>query len=130
MQGKTDWTALGFIVACVLFTVYGQVAIKHQVSKMPPLPADLGAKAKHLFLAFSDPLILSALASAFVAVAFWIMALSRGLELTYAYPFTSLSFLLVLGASAIFFGEALTLQKLLGVALIMIGIAVSTQSAN
>jgi multidrug transporter EmrE-like cation transporter len=49
-------------------------------------------------------------------------------ELSYAYPFMSLAFVLVLFLSALFFKEAITLPKLLGLTLIVAGIIVGSQS--
>jgi len=48
-------------------------------------------------------------------------------ELSYAYPFMSLSFVFVLVLSGLFFHEAITLPKLFGVLLIMSGIIVGVQ---
>ena len=48
-------------------------------------------------------------------------------ELSYAYPFTSLSFVLVLVASALFFREAITVPKVLGLALIVVGIILGSR---
>jgi multidrug transporter EmrE-like cation transporter len=47
-------------------------------------------------------------------------------ELSYAYPFTSLAFLLVLILSGAFFHEPITVPKLIGTALVMMGIAIAS----
>lgn len=49
------------------------------------------------------------------------------LELSHAYPFMSLSFVFVLVLSGFFFHESITLPKLLGGLLIMVGIIVGVQ---
>ena len=48
-------------------------------------------------------------------------------ELSYAYPFMSLAFVLVLVLSAVLFHEPLTVPKILGVLLIIIGIVVGSR---
>ena len=47
-------------------------------------------------------------------------------ELSYAYPFMSLSFVFVLVLSVAFLGETLALNKVFGVALIGIGTVVAS----
>ena len=56
----------------------------------------------------------------------WMLAMVK-LQLGHAYPFISLSFVLVLFLSALFFGEPLTWQKMAGVALIVGGVALGSQ---
>ena len=62
-------------------------------------------------------------AAAFLASLFWMAAMTR-LEMSYAYPFMSLSFVLVMLAGTTFYGEPFTLAKLAGVTLVMAGLVV------
>ena len=48
----------------------------------------------------------------------------KKLPLSTAYPFTASSFLLILLFATLFFGEPITIGKLVGTALIVCGIAV------
>ncbi len=50
------------------------------------------------------------------------------LELSYAYPFVGLTFVLVLVFSVVLFKEPLTLYKIIGVGFIAIGIIISSRS--
>lgn len=45
-------------------------------------------------------------------------------ELSYAYPFISLNFVLVLMASVLFFNEDISPKKILGTIIIMIGLMI------
>lgn len=128
MSTRFDLAAFGYILGCVLFTVYGQLIIKWRVSGFAQLPESLKDKLAHVGTALIDPYIITGLAAAFIAVGFWILALSKKIPLSYAYPFTSMSFVFVLLASALIFGEHLTWQKLAGVGLIISGIAISASS--
>ena len=56
----------------------------------------------------------------------WLAAMTK-FELSYAYPFMSLAFVLVLVLSALLFHEALTTAKILGVLLIIAGIIVGSR---
>ncbi|MDJ0653484.1 MAG: SMR family transporter [Xanthomonadales bacterium] len=128
MPSRFDLAAFGYILGCVLFTVYGQLIIKWRVSGFQDLPGSFEGKLNHVVKALLDPFILSGLAAAFVAVGFWILALSKKIPLSYAYPFTSMSFILVLLASGLIFGEHVSWQKVVGVGLIISGIAISASS--
>ena len=128
MPLRFDLAAFGYILGCVLFTVYGQLVIKWRVSGFVDLPESTRDKILHVGSALLDPYIITGLAAAFVAVGFWILALSKKIPLSYAYPFTSMSFVFVLLASALIFGEQLTWQKSVGVGLIISGIAISASS--
>lgn len=114
-----------YILLTVLFTVYGQLILKWQLNKAGVLPELFIEKVQFLFLLFLNPWVISCFAAGFLASLTWMAALSR-LQLSYAYPFMSLSFLFVLLLSGIFFSETITLPKLMGIGLIMLGIAVSS----
>ena len=55
------------------------------------------------------------------------MAAMTRFDLSYAYPFTSLSFVLVLALSVHLFNEPVSLPKVLGLALIISGIIVGSR---
>jgi len=112
-----------YVAATIALTVYGQIIVKWRVSRRGHLPADLRGKVTFFAHLILDPWILSALLGAFAAALFWMAAVSR-LQLSRAYPFVGLSFVMVLLLSAVFFGEAVTPAKLIGVALVITGIAV------
>ena len=73
-----------------------------------------------------DPLIFSGFVSAFIASVFWMLAMTK-FELTYAYPFMSLSPALVFIVGILVLGETFTIGKLLGLLIIIIGIIVTVE---
>ena len=114
-------------VACtILFMVYAQVVIKWQVSAAGAFPADAGDKFLFLARLLINPWIVSALAASLLAAVAWMAAMTK-LDLSHAYPFTSLAFVLVTIASAWFFHEPMTGPKIAGIALICLGIIVGSQ---
>lgn len=115
-----------YVAMTILLTVYGQVVIKWQVGAAGTLPADWPGRIRFLGTLLAQPVVLSAFAAAFGAALCWMLALSK-LELSHAYPFVSLSFVAVLLLSALFFGEPLSLEKILGVVLIVAGVAVGSR---
>ena len=112
-----------YVAATVALTVYGQIVVKWRVSRRGHLPASLHDKVSFFAHLIVDPWVISALLGAFVAALCWMAAISR-LDLSRAYPFVGLTFAFVLVLSAVFFGEAITAPKLIGVGLVIAGIAV------
>jgi drug/metabolite transporter (DMT)-like permease len=114
-----------YVAATVLLTVYGQLVVKWQVAAAARhgVPAE---RAAFLLGLLPNPWIVSALAAAFGAALCWMLAMVK-LDLSHAYPFVSLSFVLVLFLSAALFGEPLGLAKVAGVLLVVIGVALGSQ---
>ena len=117
---------LVFVGLAVLLTVYGQMIFKWQVSTAGSIPDDVGGKFLFVARQYTNPWIISAVLSAFLASACWIFALTR-LDLSFAYPFMSLSFIFVVFLSIVLFDEPFTWNKVLGVAVAIIGLFISTR---
>jgi|SRR6266487_683223 drug/metabolite transporter (DMT)-like permease len=115
-----------YILGTVLFTVYGQIVVKWRVSKSSALPDAFSQKIFFLLSMIWDPWVLSSIVAGFFAFLCWMAAMTK-FELSYAYPFMSLSFLLVLILSAILFQEPLTVSKVVGVGLIVAGIIIGSR---
>lgn len=116
-----------YIAGTVLFTVYGQIILKWQVNRLGPLPAQTEDKILVLARLLLNPWVLSCILAGLLAFLCWIVALTR-FELTYAYPFVSITFGMVLVLGALFFGEALTAGKVGGVALIILGVVLGSRN--
>jgi multidrug transporter EmrE-like cation transporter len=112
-----------YIALTILFTVYGQLIIKSQVSGAGAFPADSGDKIAFFVRLLLNPWVLSGLAAAFLASLAWMAVLTQ-FELSFAYPFTSLSFVTVILLSAFLFNEGLTLNKILGTVVILLGLVI------
>ena len=110
----------------ILGMVYSQLAIKWHMAGVGPLPEALPEKLGFLGAQLFNPWILSGLAAAFLAALSWMAAMTQ-FDLSYAYPFTSLSFVLVLALSVHLFHEPVSLPKVLGLALIISGIIVGSR---
>ncbi len=115
-----------FVMATILLTVYGQLVIKWRVTNVGPMPADTTARLLFLARFVFSPWVISSYTAAFVASLCWMGAM-RQLALSYAYPFTSLSFVLVLILSALLFRESVTVAKALGMVFIIVGIIVASR---
>lgn len=109
-----------YIAATIGFTVYGQLILKWRVGFHGHLPAEVLDKMRYILGVLIDPWILSGLAAAFLASLAWIAAMTK-FELSHAYPFMSLNFVVVLFLSTWLLQEPLSFSKLIGVALIVMG---------
>jgi multidrug transporter EmrE-like cation transporter len=115
-----------YLASSILLIIYCQLVIKWQVIGAGSFPDDAAGKLGFLLGLLLNPWIISALAAALVAVLLWMAALTK-LDLSHAYPFVSLSFVLVALASAWAFHEPLTGLKLAGIALICLGVVIGSQ---
>lgn len=111
------------VAATILLTTYGQLVLKWQVTTPAAPLFRFMEDWPAIIVLLLRPWVISALGAAFLASLCWMAAMSR-LELSKAYPFMALNFLLV-GLLAIpLFGEALTRPKILGLFLVIVGLAV------
>ncbi len=109
-----------------MLTVYGQLVIKWQVNSAGVMPVELIEKIWFMLRILVNPWIISGLLGAFLASLSWMIAMTK-FSLSYAYPFVSLSFVLVLVSSNIFFKEPMTIAKSMGMGLIILGIIFGSQ---
>ena len=115
-----------YIFATVAFTVYGQLALKWRISAYGSLPTETLPKLQFLLSLFLDPVIFSGFFAGFLASIAWMAAMTK-FDLSHAYPFMSLNFVVVIVLSAWLLSEPLTAQRVTGVALIVIGTVVAAR---
>ncbi len=112
-----------FIVATILFTVYSQMIMRWQVGHAGPLPVDLAGRAAFVGNLLLNPWVISGVVATFFAGVSWMLTMTR-YEVSYAYPFMSLNYILVLALSIAVFGESMSVGKIVGTALIVMGTVV------
>jgi multidrug transporter EmrE-like cation transporter len=115
-----------YVAGTILFTVYGQLILKWQVSQAGAIPSGTVEKLWFFLSLLLNPWIISGFAGAFLAALCWMAAVSK-LDLSHAYPFMSMAFVLVLILSNVFFAEPITPFKIVGMAFIVLGIIVGSQ---
>ena len=120
-------TALLLILTSILSSVAGQTAIKLGVEQ-PAAAARLAGGGLGVIAAiFSSPLVLAGLGLYGVGALAWIGVLSR-LDLSRAYPFLALNFVLIALVSRFFLGEEIPLLRWLGIGCIVAGIFLVARS--
>jgi uncharacterized membrane protein len=115
-----------YIAATIGLTVYGQLILKWRITGLGNAPANSPTRLHFLASLFLDPLILSGFLAAFLASLAWMLAMTK-FDLSHAYPFMSLNFVIVLLLSGWLLSEPISLQKTLGVLLIVVGTVVAAR---
>ena len=117
-----------YIFGTILFTVFGQILLKWRLSMLHFTLPDtmLSDKLLTLIKLVFDPFIFVGFISAFIASLFWMAAMTK-FEITYAYPFMSLSPAIVFLVGVFLLGETFTIGKVIGLVIIAIGIIVTVK---
>jgi drug/metabolite transporter (DMT)-like permease len=112
----------------ILGTVVGQLLTKQGMLIAGNMPS--GKIDAVLFLMKNmiiNPFIVSGLLCAVFAAMSWMATLSKS-ELSFAYPFMSLAFPIVMLLSGMIFGEHLSFARWIGMAVIMFGLVIVAKS--
>lgn len=116
-----------YLLFAIITSVVSQIIIKWKsntfINSLLPLPDDFLGKVEALCKIIFEPFVFTAMCLTFIAGLLWIATLTK-LEISIAYPFTMLGFVAVLVLSALLFGEAFNIYKLVGCTLIVLGVLV------
>jgi drug/metabolite transporter (DMT)-like permease len=113
----------GYIAATLVFTVYSQLIMRWQVAEAGLIPVNLSGKVFYILNLLLNPWVLSGIVATFLAGVSWMLVMAK-FEVSYAYPFVSLNYILVLAAGFLLFNEAISATKMAGSALVILGIIV------
>lgn len=116
-----------YIAAVIILTLYGQLVVKWQVNLLGARPSGFDQNVAFLFRMVTNPWVLSGFTAAFGAAMAWMLAVSR-LDLSYAYPFMGLTYPLILLLSVLIFKEPVSLNNVIGVGLIVLGLVIHSRS--
>jgi multidrug transporter EmrE-like cation transporter len=111
-----------YIALTIAFQVTSQLIMKWRMSSID-LDQSTSVQGKFLiaFSMLSDPFIVISIALTFLSGLSWMIAMTK-FDISYAYPFTALGFVIILAASHFLFGEAIEITKIVGVSFIIFGI--------
>ena len=117
-----------YIFLSILLGVVSELIIKWRMSAFTFADNDTFYDTFSLaFFMLFDPYIVIALVLLLLAGLAWMIAMTR-FDISYAYPFTVLGFVLILIFSAFLFHEPVTWQKIIGLVFIAAGLLVSSRS--
>ena len=107
--------------------VAGQLLLKVGMSQLGALEISIAAIPSLIARIILSPYIIVGLAIYFGGVFFWLLALNRA-DLSYVYPFASLSYVLITLASWLLLHEAVPLMRWIGLVVICIGVMLVARS--
>ena len=111
------------ILAGVLLNTVAQFLLKAGTRSLGALQPDGRAAFDFFWAAAFSPYILCGLVCYVASFGLWIAVLSR-LEVSIAYPMLSIGYVISAFAAYYVFGEALSVHKLAGIGLILLGVIV------
>ncbi|MEP6988973.1 MAG: hypothetical protein ABI970_25445 [Chloroflexota bacterium] len=126
---SANMQSLGMVLTSVAFGAVGQLVLKagmNSVSQASPT-GKLQLSVDTLIHMATNPLLIIGIAIFGVSTLLWLFALSKA-DLSFAYPFLSLTYLAVLLGGAFLFGDKVTLPRILGFAVIITGVLIVARS--
>ena len=117
-----------YIFLSIVFAVSSQLIIKWKMLDHAFNTNDTFIdKFTFVFSMLLNPYIILSLILTLLSGLSWMIAMTK-FDISYAYPFTTIGFILIFIFSALFFHEPVTWQKVLGITLIISGILISSRS--
>ncbi len=110
-----------YILVSVVAGAAGQIMLKKGMSSTGGITLTLTQLPETLWRMITNPWVFVGLIVYVGGTVFWLAALSR-VDLSYAYPFASLSYVVMLAASWLLFREDINALRLIGTAIICVGV--------
>jgi multidrug transporter EmrE-like cation transporter len=121
-------STFAFIISGVLLNAVAQVLLKAGTNALGGAIHLTMSNAFETFVRVATQLpILGGLACYALSLVVWIMGLSRT-DVSIAYPMLSLGYVVAAVGAWVFLGESIPPQRLLGIAVILIGVVVLARS--
>ena len=97
--------------------------MRWHVSSAGTLPDGFAEKTYFIYSLLINPWIISSVFATLIAGLSWMMAMTK-FEISYAFPFVSLTYIIVLAAGYFLFNEEISMSKIIGCIFVIIGIVV------
>ncbi len=111
------------VLVGVLLNAAAQLCIKQGMNVIGNISLDTGAVLSMIPRAAINPYILAGMACYVISVLVWMVVLSK-VEVSLAYPFLSIGYIVTAFVGYFFMGETLGLYKILGILTICAGIGI------
>jgi multidrug transporter EmrE-like cation transporter len=109
------------ILLPVVLGVVGQLLLKHGMTSMGKLELDAAGVLPVIWRMATSPYVVGGIVVYGVSTFFWLLTLNR-VELSYAYPFLSLSYVLIFVFSWLLFRENISPVRILGMLIVILGV--------
>lgn len=119
--------SIGMVLASVAFGAVGQLTLKAGMNSVVASYGKIQLSVATLLHMATNPLLIVGIAIFGVSTLLWLFALAKA-DLSFAYPFLSLTYLAVLIGGAFLFGDKVTLPRVIGFAVIITGVLIVARS--
>jgi glycosyltransferase involved in cell wall biosynthesis/multidrug transporter EmrE-like cation transporter len=129
-EGKGRGVLIGLILISVVLAAVAQLTLKHgmnQVTDQGAVPLQLGKPLDMLRRVAVNPSVVGGLAIFVLSAVFWLVVLSR-VSLSFAYPFVSLTYVLILVFDRFVLDQPVSPLRYAGVALILAGLVLISRT--
>lgn len=109
------------ILTGVLLNAFAQLVLKKGMSQIGAIDVNLNSIFHMLLKVSTNFYVFLGLTFYIVSFVVWLMVLSR-VEVSYAYPFLSIGYIIAAIFGYYYFGEAMTISKILGIFIICCGV--------
>jgi len=116
------------IFVSVALAVVGQLLLKIGMLRVGRFSLDISTIIQQYTRILLNPFVIAGIIGFALSMLVWLYVLSR-LELSIAYPFVALNYVLILFASHFLLKETITPLKIMGVAVIVIGVYLISRGA-
>jgi drug/metabolite transporter (DMT)-like permease len=119
-ERRRNAAAIPWILAFTVLVVAGQLLLKSGLSTFGEINS-LGALMSRILVIVIHPYVFLGLALYVFSTGLWLIILSRT-SLSFCYPFISISYVLIIITSRIFFREIIDFYKVTAIILIIVGV--------
>ncbi len=116
---------LTLLLTASALTVTGEVLLKIGINHVTTHVGAFTLDPKVLWATFTDWRVILGFALVFGGAIFWLGVISR-VDLSFAYPLLALNYVIILIPSRILLNESISLMRLIGALIIVIGVIVIT----
>lgn len=120
-------TVFPFIFIGILLNTSAQLLLKTGMNRVGHFDFSLSKLIDIGFQVAINPYILTGLCSYVISVVVWLMVLSR-VDVSFAYPLISLGYILNAITAYYFLGENLSLERMVGILVILLGVYLVARS--
>ena len=117
------------ILSSVSLNAFAQLFIRKGMLKIGEISFDFEQIVKMVLAVFTNVYLLSGMFSYGISIILWMMVLSK-VNVSLAYPFSSIGYIITTVLAYLFFNEPITFQKVVGIIIICIGVFILTQSKD
>ncbi|MFH1514366.1 MAG: hypothetical protein ABIG42_02785 [bacterium] len=124
-QRQRNIQSIPMILAFTVLVVAGQLLLKNGLSNF--VVDGLGDLMSQIVAVVFNPYVFSGLVLYVFSTGIWLIVLSRT-SLSFCYPFISISYVLIIITSRIFFHEIIDIYKIIAIVLIISGVIMLSMS--